>query len=210
VNLNEDSDALIWVYEKSGTYSSHSFYVVISYRGVTPMYIPSIWNIKVPPKIQLFLWLLSHNKLVTVDNLNRKGMSKPEECCFCNEKETIKHLFFECVVAKTIWRYTSEFVGWEIGVDYFSVASKWIHKEKFYSANVISYAVLKAIWLTRNDFVFNKQDWRDVKGVLRKILKLSLEWKILGKEQNMEMMMSWCSFLEKLIREPWCFDERGC
>jgi hypothetical protein len=36
VNLNEDSDALVWVYEKTGSYSSRSFYVVMSCRGVTP------------------------------------------------------------------------------------------------------------------------------------------------------------------------------
>jgi hypothetical protein len=43
---------------------------------VAPIYIPAVWNIRIPPKIQLFLWLLSHNKLATVDNLNRKGMHK--------------------------------------------------------------------------------------------------------------------------------------
>jgi hypothetical protein len=48
------------------------------------MYIPTIWNIGVPPKIQFFLWLLSHNKLATFDNLNRKGTSKPEQCYFCS------------------------------------------------------------------------------------------------------------------------------
>jgi hypothetical protein len=83
LNLNEDSDALIWGYEKSGVYSSHSCYAVISYRGVTPIYIPAIWSIVVPPKIQLFLWL-SHNKLAIVDNLNKKGFKKPGQCCFCD------------------------------------------------------------------------------------------------------------------------------
>jgi hypothetical protein len=59
---------LIWCYNKSGVYSSQSFYNVISYRGITLLYIPAVWNICVPPKIHLFLWLLSHNKLATVDN----------------------------------------------------------------------------------------------------------------------------------------------
>jgi hypothetical protein len=66
------------------------------------MYIPTIWNIGVPPKIQLFLWLLSHNKLATFDNLNRKETSKPEQCCFCSENESIRHLFFECAVARVM------------------------------------------------------------------------------------------------------------
>jgi hypothetical protein len=81
-----------WCYEKSGVYSSHS-YAIINFNGVTPIYIAAVWNIRVPPKIQLFLWLLSPNKLATVDNLNKKGMHKPVQCCFCEENETINHLF---------------------------------------------------------------------------------------------------------------------
>jgi hypothetical protein len=47
----------------------------------------------------------------------------------------------------------------------------------------------------RNDFVFHYQAWSDVKLVLRKILKLSWEWKILCKEAHMQMMTAWLSFL---------------
>jgi hypothetical protein len=54
-----------------------SFYAVIYFRGITPAHVPAVWNIVVPPKKQLFMWLLSHNKLATVDNLNKKGMNKP-------------------------------------------------------------------------------------------------------------------------------------
>jgi hypothetical protein len=102
VNLNEEPDALIWGCESKGVYSFHSFYAIINYRGVKPIYIPTIWSIVVPPKIQLFLWLLSHNKLATVDNLNRKGFSKPAQCCFCMENESVSHLFFECAVARAV------------------------------------------------------------------------------------------------------------
>jgi hypothetical protein len=84
VVLNDDSDALVWGYEKSGVYSSQSLYAVINFRGVTSahihIHIPAIWNIVVPPKIQLFLWWLSYNKLATVDNLNKRGIQKPVQC----------------------------------------------------------------------------------------------------------------------------------
>jgi hypothetical protein len=123
VSLNEDLNALVWCYEKSGTYSSHSCYSIISYRRVKPVYIPVIWSIVVPPKIHLFLWLVAYNKLATVDNLNKKGLMKNPQCCFCNENESVSHLFFECVVAKVLWKYVSEFLGFDIGQDYMSVAS---------------------------------------------------------------------------------------
>jgi hypothetical protein len=72
----------------------------------------------VPPKIQLFLWLLSHNKLATVDNLNKKGLQKPVQCQFCNEAKSIVHLFFECVVAKTIWEGVIAHLSFGIDSDY--------------------------------------------------------------------------------------------
>jgi hypothetical protein len=103
INLNEDSDSLIWCYNKSGIYSTQSCYNIISYKGVTPLFIPAVWKIYVPPTIHMFLWLLSHNKLATMDNLNKKGLDKPKLCQLCDEEENISHLFFECVVARSIW-----------------------------------------------------------------------------------------------------------
>jgi hypothetical protein len=35
--------------------------------------------------------------------------------------------FFDYVVAKVIWRHVSDFLGFEIGTDYLTVASKWLH-----------------------------------------------------------------------------------
>jgi hypothetical protein len=80
--------------------------------------------VQVPPKIQLFLWLLSHNKLATVDNLNKKGMNKPVQWCFCEENESIHHLFFEYAMTRVVWEYVSEIVGCCLGEDYLSVATK--------------------------------------------------------------------------------------
>jgi hypothetical protein len=45
IYLNDDSDALIWGCERAGEYSSHSFYAIINYRGVTPVYIPAVWSV---------------------------------------------------------------------------------------------------------------------------------------------------------------------
>jgi hypothetical protein len=42
VNFSADSDALVWCYESYGVYSSHSFYAIVNYRGVKPVYVPAI------------------------------------------------------------------------------------------------------------------------------------------------------------------------
>lgn len=99
ITLSDECDSLIWKYESSGVYSSSSLYAIINFGGVMPIYIPAVWNLKVPPRV-LFLWLLSHNKFMTRDNLLKRNMNKPVCCVFCSENESIDHLFFQCIVAK--------------------------------------------------------------------------------------------------------------
>jgi hypothetical protein len=67
----------------------------------------------------------------------------------CAENGSINHLFFESAIAKAIWSYVEEFLRYEIGTNYISIASKWLHKVKFYGANIISTALLQDIWLIR-------------------------------------------------------------
>jgi hypothetical protein len=126
VTYDCDGDALVWQYDSKGTYTFQSLYAVINFKGVIPVFIPAIWKVKVPPKIHIFLWLVSHNKIMTIANLLKRGIVKPEACLFCTENETVNHLLFECVVAKKIWLYVEIFSGVNF-VNYESVAGKWIN-----------------------------------------------------------------------------------
>lgn len=55
--LSEEEDQLIWQYEMNGVYSSKSMYALVKFRGVQPVYLPVIWDIKVPPIIYIFYGL---------------------------------------------------------------------------------------------------------------------------------------------------------
>ena len=101
---------MIWQYESKGIYTSSSLYAIIKFRGVKPVYIPSIWSLVVPPRVQVFLWLLAHNKLMTKNNLLKRGIEKPPECVFCLEQEMLDH-FFDCVVARKIWETVAIYFG---------------------------------------------------------------------------------------------------
>ena len=70
-------DSLVRQYEAKGEYTTGSLYSIINFRGVQPVYIPAVCFIKIPPRVQVFLWLLSHNKLMTKDNLAKRGIEKP-------------------------------------------------------------------------------------------------------------------------------------
>lgn len=67
-----------------------------------PIYTHVVWSLIVPPKIQNFLWLLSHNKIMTRENLGKRHVVKPLDCVFYNKDESIQHLMFECAVARVV------------------------------------------------------------------------------------------------------------
>jgi hypothetical protein len=54
-----------------------------------------LWKIKIPLKIKVFLWLLYREAILTKDNLVKRSWHGNEMCSFCNNSETIQHLFFD-------------------------------------------------------------------------------------------------------------------
>jgi hypothetical protein len=42
----------------------------------------------------VFLWLPANNKVLTRDNLGKRKQVDDKICLFCNEPETVIHLFF--------------------------------------------------------------------------------------------------------------------
>jgi len=49
ISFTDDSDAIIWAFDGSSSFSVQTVYKTISFRGVQPVFTPSIWNICVPP-----------------------------------------------------------------------------------------------------------------------------------------------------------------
>jgi hypothetical protein len=60
--------SLIWQFNSSGVYSSVSLYKVINFGGTMPVHVPAVWSLKIPPRVNFLLWLLSKNSLQTRDN----------------------------------------------------------------------------------------------------------------------------------------------
>ena len=64
----------------------------------SPLHSP--YNI---PKVN-FMWLLMHKKVLTSENLNKRGILIPHKCCLCNKaSETSYHLFVNCDFTQSSW-----------------------------------------------------------------------------------------------------------
>lgn len=91
--LSDEEDQIIWAYTSSGKYTVQSLYAIVNFRGVTPVYISSVWKLTVP---QFFLWLMSNNRILTRDNLAKRREVNDPTCLFCSENESVHHLLFDC------------------------------------------------------------------------------------------------------------------
>ena len=64
-----------------------------------------LWNLGLWPKITLFIWLLMKGRILTWDNLRRRGMTEPSKCVICNvAEETMDHLLNQCSWSSRMWR----------------------------------------------------------------------------------------------------------
>jgi hypothetical protein len=110
------------------------------------MFIPAVWKLHVPPRVQVFLWLLSHNKLLTRDNLEKKQNILDKTCLLCSEKEIVNHLFFSCDIMKIMWIDGSTLIGKNLGVNFESIARFWISNQKNVVTNMIVAALMWSTW----------------------------------------------------------------
>ena len=74
-------------------------YRILNFGGIIPLKDMLWWNLPVPPKIRVFMWLVHHNTILTKENLAAKGWIGDMTCQFCTDVETTDHLFINCVLA---------------------------------------------------------------------------------------------------------------
>jgi hypothetical protein len=91
------------IVEINGLYLSKSMYVLVNFRGVTPLFIHAVWDLKVPPKFRCFCGCFHKTKLRVEIILEKEEFQNPWNVIFCKEFDSFDHLFFECIIARNPW-----------------------------------------------------------------------------------------------------------
>jgi hypothetical protein len=87
-------------------------------------------------------------------------------------KKKLSHLFFGCVVAEQAWLMLSEVVGFNMGIDFESMAKCWLCNTKYEVANVLSSAMCWGIWKLRNSLGFQGVQWRSMKQLWSMVIPM--------------------------------------
>jgi hypothetical protein len=109
----------------------------------------------VPPRVQIFLRLLSHNKLLTRDNILKRQHLQDVRCLFCAENGSVEHLCFSCDIVKLVWQEIALITQNRIGESYESVARLWISNKKICAIKMTS-AIMWNSWKMRNEIYFGR------------------------------------------------------
>lgn len=110
---SDASDYPIQTKDQKGVYTIKSNYKSQIPNRNTNFRKNRIWRPGLTPKIAHFLWLCYHNKILTRDNLNKKGLQGRNVCILClKAEETVQHLILACGYTLEVWRKVSDGFDW--------------------------------------------------------------------------------------------------
>jgi hypothetical protein len=163
-----------------------------------------IWKIKVPLKIRIFMWFLLKRVILTKDNLKKRNWQGCSKCCFCDQDETIQHLFFTCPFTKILWRIVHMTFNIPPPANVSNLFGNWLNgvtKKNKGHIRVGVCALLWAIWNVRNNFIFNKKSFPSFLQVIPLVTHWIHMWSYLQPEDARLDMDIGCNRLAMVARD---------
>jgi len=101
-------DTWRWLLDPGHDYTVQGSYNYLSNTDdiVDRSTIDDVWHKQIPSKVSLMVWRLLRNRLLTKDNLSRRGiLASTDLACAagCDSTETATHLFLHCTLATNLW-----------------------------------------------------------------------------------------------------------
>ena len=97
-------DRVVWKVSKNGIFSVKSLYNSLNPSYAVPFPWSIIWSPCVPTKVGFFAWEASWGKVLTQDQLKRRGWILANRCFLCCvEEETINNILVHCPKARVMW-----------------------------------------------------------------------------------------------------------
>lgn len=97
------ADETKWNWTATGEFTVRSAYKALKTGPCIDTDIKHIWSLRAPPGMLIFSWLAYYNKILTHDNLRKKGIEIVSRCTLCRaDTETVRHLFRKCPYTKQV------------------------------------------------------------------------------------------------------------
>jgi hypothetical protein len=186
IQLIDRSDSFKWSLNHNGQFSVSSMYHAFLDTNVVPNN-SYLWKIKVPLKIRVFLRLLCREAILTKDNLVKRNWNGNVMCSFCNNLETVQHLFFDCTLARFLWGVIQLTFDLPKPHNITHVYGGWVQNMNAKSKRILFVGIgtmFWSIWLSRNDIVFNKKPILSYMQVMFRATYWTRTWASFQKEDG--------------------------
>ncbi|CAN1841739.1 Putative ribonuclease H protein At1g65750 [Linum perenne] len=153
---NIGQDSFIWGLEPTGKFTVRSAYQLLtdSSSELTDPIWDRIWRWNGPNKIKHFLWLATHNRLLTNEERSRRHLTNQVVCSRCSlQTESLSHVLLDCQFALQVWEKTLPHALSE-RIRHPTFESWWAAMLKNTSCNIKFGISAWLIWNARNKFIF--------------------------------------------------------
>ena len=158
------TDRFWWKKEKNGSFSIKTCFKLLEGGSQQSVPIKMLWNPTVPTKVGFFAWEVWWGKILTMDQLKKRGFSLTNRCVFCGkDEESLEHLFIHCPKVWCMW--TAIFYwsggGWVCPFLVKDLLRGWLHlpmrKKDAKLWRALPLCLFWAIWKERNRVVFDDE-----------------------------------------------------
>ncbi|KAJ4780973.1 RNA-directed DNA polymerase (reverse transcriptase)-related family protein [Rhynchospora pubera] len=177
--LLDDDDIVTWKGGSQISFSTKDMYLWLDDRGVNSPFFNNIWKLKIPLKIQIFLWLLCKDRLLTRTKLRDKGIVDSVQCVYCPGDENSNHLFFACAYMQPVWRWLCRNLNISqipSSLQHFFIVAEQLQDRAKLPFRLCSAAALWICWKQRNDICFQNTSPVSILAFLAKIKSLLMYW----------------------------------
>jgi hypothetical protein len=162
-----------------------------------------LWKLKIPLRIKVFGWYLRKGVILTKDNLAKRNWHGSKKCVFCHQNETIKHLFFQCRFARSIWSVIQAASTLFPPCNIINIFGNWLNGidnrfKKYIRVGTIAF--IWSLWLCRNDKVFNDKNSSILQVIYRAIGTLRL-WSSLQRLEDRDLFTEVCARMKATARD---------
>lgn len=199
VSLSSDPDELAWVQNCDSLSVSNCYSNLLWLRrlffdpGVMFFQWEKVWIHGLPSKVSFLLWLIVRDRVLTHNNLQRRGFSIVSQCLLChNASEDVDHLFCNCEFTREVWDYFS------LNLNGFSVRERIANWSTFgltqhgrLLRSFLPHAICWCLWVERNQRCFEERG-RSLQQVFSVIKETVWGWyldSMLGNKVRLDRVM---------------------
>jgi hypothetical protein len=168
---HEGPDVMRWTLRQHGRFDAKSFYHALIGKINIQFPWKAIWWVKAPRRVAFFVWTAAWGKILTCNNLMRRGYTMAGWCCMCRSGwETGEHLLIHCVMASDLWYVVLRSFGvcWVFPNRILDLLSGWYNSFGKHDSevwNLVLLCLMWTVWRERNQRTFEDEEHSNTKHI---------------------------------------------